>query len=95
MPRTYTPLAFILILTLSLMACKTLETHTLEAIPSQAAISPSAIADQPTTSQPAPSPTAASSITGPEKPNIVFILTDDQDKASIAYIPKLQENLVK
>lgn len=95
MPRTYTPLAFILILALSLMACQTLETLTLETITSQAAISPSSIADQPATSQPAPSPTAASSITGPEKPNIVFILTDDQDKASIAYMPKLQEYLVK
>jgi hypothetical protein len=95
MPRTYTPLAFILILTLSLMACQTLETLTLEAIPSQTVISPTAIADQPATSQPAPSPTAASSIPGLEKPNVVFILTDDQDKASIAYMPKLQEYLVK
>jgi hypothetical protein len=89
MPRIFTPLAYILILTLSLMACKTLETLTLEAIPSQAAISPSAIAEKPATLQPAPSPTAASSIAGPEKPNIVFILTDGQDKASIAYMPKL------
>jgi arylsulfatase A-like enzyme len=42
-----------------------------------------------------PSPTIQLSNDQTRKPNIIFILTDDLDVASIAFMPKLQELLVK
>lgn len=36
-----------------------------------------------------------SSPTGPDRPNIIFILTDDQDTSSLEYMPRVQQLLVE
>jgi N-acetylglucosamine-6-sulfatase len=51
-------------------------------------IGPRTLADQP--------PPASSSLgRQPQRPNIVFITTDDQDVGTLAYMPRLQELLTE